>query len=435
MMTVLLATASSRVASLEQNLSDLEARASHLERSVGASSSAPEALRQIVEPLIQQVQRLGTRLSDIETKSRRAPRERLSPEQVSAVEKQLAAYGSVDDPALGRAVFSKGISPTAGSDFSLNGGMPTRGPNTPRLRPEELRQIDAQLALLRSGADQAALFRALASVVNVSQQMHSEMGWRVGGGAEWSIAQDQEQVDYYTRLVASSDIARVCETGFNAGHSVAVWLSSNAATVTSFDRMGLAYSASTLHLLQKAFPGRLTMWPGDSLRTVPKFVAAHTLMLGESAPATGGCDLLSIDGGHEWEVALHDFLNLVPAASPRALFLFDDVGCRSCDGSGPSCATKALVASGFLEKVDHVASAKGRGWSTFRLREPTAQRWRAALTHARAVQANATGRARGHKTLVRDVLDGSEADKLFPFYPGKGAPFIKGAQKRLAPKC
>ena len=92
----------------------------------------------------------------------------------------------------------------------------------------------------------AMLFHGLASVVSVSQRVHSNMHWRVGGGSNWSIAVDDEQVDYYTRLANSDARQHVCETGFNAGHSAAVWLSASSRTsVTSFDRMGLVYSAST----------------------------------------------------------------------------------------------------------------------------------------------------------------------------------------------
>ena len=86
------------------------------------------------------------------------------------------------------------------------------------VRQEELRAVNAQLATLASGSNpaerRASLFLSLARLINVSQRVHSNMGWRVGGGVEWSIAADEEQVEFYTRLVASSDaVQHVCETG------------------------------------------------------------------------------------------------------------------------------------------------------------------------------------------------------------------------------
>jgi len=141
-----------------------------------------------------------------------------------------------------------------------------------------------------------------------------------------SIAGDRPQSDYYYRVAAAPDIRTVCETGFNAGHSAALWLTANAAAhVHSFDLFGPRASGTrTAALLQSRFPGRLTVHKGDSVRTVP---------IATLPP----CDLVHVDGRHDYEHTVLDALNLLAKASPHALFLFDD----QCDPRG--CASTSYV--------------------------------------------------------------------------------------------
>ena len=97
------------------------------------------------------------------------------------------------------------------------------------------------------------------------------------------------------------------------------WLASNPnATVLSFDRMELSYSHASLRLLQSLFPGRLELVRGSSDLTMPE------RLLGAGADAEPPCDLVSIDGGHDWATATHDVLNVLPLTGPRTLFLFDE---------------------------------------------------------------------------------------------------------------
>merc|ERR1712012_425215 len=68
----------------------------------------------------------------------------------------------------------------------------------------------------------------------------------------------------------------ICETGFNAGHSAALFLLvAPKARVVSFDLMENAYQKHALeHLLKHPLmKGHLTVVSGDSEQTVPAFAA------------------------------------------------------------------------------------------------------------------------------------------------------------------
>lgn len=162
-----------------------------------------------------------------------------------------------------------------------------------------------------------------------------------------SVAGDKPQADFYYRVAASPAIRTICETGFNAGHSAALWLSANpTAHLHTFDIFGpRASGARTAEFLRSRFPGRLTTHKGDSARTVP-LATLH-------AP----CDLVHVDGRHDYEHTMLDALNLFAKASPHALFLFDDqcdphnCSSRSYVPGLPTMATCDLHTAGVLRPI------------------------------------------------------------------------------------
>mmetsp|Transcript_53988 Transcript_53988/g.65174 ORF Transcript_53988/g.65174 Transcript_53988/m.65174 type:complete len:430 (-) Transcript_53988:134-1423(-) len=67
-------------------------------------------------------------------------------------------------------------------------------------------------------------------------------------------------------------IVRVCETGFGAGHSAALFLSSSPAVrIITFDKFDRAYQQPSFEYLSRSFPGRVRRVIGDSCRTVPRY--------------------------------------------------------------------------------------------------------------------------------------------------------------------
>ena len=137
-----------------------------------------------------------------------------------------------------------------------------------------------------------------------------------------SVGASRAQTDFYARVAASPAVRTICEVGFNAGHSTAIWLSSNpTARVHSFDLFDHTWSMGAVRILQARFPGRLTVWKGDSLRTVPRWRAAEP---------GARCDLVHVDGKHSYFNAVFDFVNLQLHSHAHALYLFDD----QCDPTG-----------------------------------------------------------------------------------------------------
>eukprot|EP00288_Rhodomonas_lens_P007024 CAMPEP_0177739610 /NCGR_PEP_ID=MMETSP0484_2-20121128/27119_1 /TAXON_ID=354590 /ORGANISM="Rhodomonas lens, Strain RHODO" /LENGTH=182 /DNA_ID=CAMNT_0019253687 /DNA_START=122 /DNA_END=667 /DNA_ORIENTATION=- len=69
---------------------------------------------------------------------------------------------------------------------------------------------------------------------------------------------------------------QVCETGFGAGHSTALWLASHPLVdVLVFDNFDRAYQRECLEVLEASFPGRVTHVEGDTCKTVPGYQAAQ----------------------------------------------------------------------------------------------------------------------------------------------------------------
>ncbi|KAK9917991.1 hypothetical protein WJX75_000315 [Coccomyxa subellipsoidea] len=175
-------------------------------------------------------------------------------------------------------------------------------------------------------------------------------GWGGGDQARWSsISGFPEQVDFYARTATHPAIRTVCEVGFNAGYSTAVWLAANPlAKVISFDLIMLGhYGPSCAESLLKRFPGRLEMHWGDSAVLLPQFVANHTVAGVYQGPK---CDLVHIDGNHGFDGVRSDFHNMYPMMSCDSNILMDDV--FDDEESGPTKLWSELKAQGVVEEVD-----------------------------------------------------------------------------------
>lgn len=90
--------------------------------------------------------------------------------------------------------------------------------------------------------------------------------------------------------------------------------------VLSFDLASHKYAAAARRTISDLFPGRLTVIDGDSTSTLPEYHQNHPNLK---------CDLIVVDGGHAYDIALADLLNFEPMASEKNLVLIDDAGCES----------------------------------------------------------------------------------------------------------
>jgi hypothetical protein len=265
-----------------------------------------------------------------------------------------------------------GWAPAALRNVTYDESMQRR-PASAEDAPQHAPQLQRLFAQLDVGVARYVLNQTYQGVPRTAEKGADRAGmYRTG-----SVAVDLTQQAFYMRVAASPAVRHVCEVGFNAGHSTALWLSVNpTVTVDTFDLFsweakGLAYSqrlaakqagfmTPNLHLLQRLFPGRLTAHRGDSLKTVP------------TASLVRPCDLVHVDGRHSYGNVMADAMNLMRKSHPSALYLFDDqCDARKCSApnagvaAAPGLATCDMVLAGLLEPVASIFEGE-RQFALFR---------------------------------------------------------------------
>lgn len=134
----------------------------------------------------------------------------------------------------------------------------------------------------------------------------------------------------YISLAQLPEVKTICEIGFNMGHSASLWLLANpTARVFMFDLWTHEYSPMAEQFLRSHSRGsrfglfnvseRLTITRGSSLETVPEFARQRPDVK---------CDIVSVDGGHTYELGLQDIINMRALANPKFhVLLVDDTNC------------------------------------------------------------------------------------------------------------
>src|SRR6218665_3492234 len=119
--------------------------------------------------------------------------------------------------------------------------------------------------------------------------------------------QIREQYLVMHYLAKQSSARSVCETGFNMGHSSFNYLTANSrVVVNSFDLGRHPYAYPLSEYLRNLFPSRFFIHFGDSTQTIPNFIRANPGFR---------CDLMFVDGGHVYPVALSDLRNFARIAN------------------------------------------------------------------------------------------------------------------------
>jgi predicted O-methyltransferase YrrM len=104
---------------------------------------------------------------------------------------------------------------------------------------------------------------------------------------------------------------KVCEVGFNAGFSAALWLISNPTIqLICLDLGEHSYTKPTFETLQRDFGDRIQILIGDSRKTMKTLFP--------------GYDLVHVDGGHTEEVAKSDCEQALRILKTQGLLLVDD---------------------------------------------------------------------------------------------------------------
>jgi len=160
----------------------------------------------------------------------------------------------------------------------------------------------------------------------------------------------------YVAQASRPEIRTICETGFNAGHSTALWLTAAPnAHVYSFDLGTHEYFVQAREFINTKFPGRLTVTAGDSSQTVPKFFAEHPEIK---------CDIISVDGGHSYEIAMADINSFAVAAKECTVLFIDDTNCEP-----GYCVDKPMnekIEAGFITDIRRFSETTERGLTMLR---------------------------------------------------------------------
>jgi predicted O-methyltransferase YrrM len=174
---------------------------------------------------------------------------------------------------------------------------------------------------------------------------------------EGHSAQIEAQWTIYTRLFSRCSVHSIAEIGFNAGHSTLAMLMSNPhLKIQSFDLGTINSARPALDVLKKHFPLRdfNVVW-GDSTRTVPQFAAAH---------AGTTFDIVIVDGGHSYDVAYADVVNMKKLSRADTILIVDDTVCEA-----DYCVDKVLnelSKKGVIEITEQIPFEDGRGMSLAR---------------------------------------------------------------------
>jgi len=113
---------------------------------------------------------------------------------------------------------------------------------------------------------------------------------------------------------------KLCEVGFNAGHSALIFLMSANKDIDFliFDINSHAYTAPCLEYLKSSFPGvKYEFVEGDSTVTIPQWIEANPLQ-------AETFDVVHMDGGHSEAVVIEDLKNCIRLVRPGGLLIVDD---------------------------------------------------------------------------------------------------------------
>jgi predicted O-methyltransferase YrrM len=173
---------------------------------------------------------------------------------------------------------------------------------------------------------------------------------------EGNCADVDEEVEDLIKLSATPNIS-IMEIGFNAGHSSEVFLKhNNTSKVVSFDLGEYVSVDFGKDYIDSMYPDRHTLILGDSTQTVPKYILDNSGVK---------FDLIFIDGGHEYEIAIADIQNCYHLAHKNTIVIVDDVvftpGWEQHYTVGPTQAWTEYLTSGKITELGRKDYRNGRG--------------------------------------------------------------------------
>lgn len=132
--------------------------------------------------------------------------------------------------------------------------------------------------------------------------------------------------DLYTKQVnlfwcGKQAVHRICEIGFNAGHSTMLMLLGRDKTsldYTIFDIGQHKYTIPTIEYIKSKFNHiKFEYIEGDSTTTIPKWIDENKHLLGLY-------DVVHVDGGHTEHCIKHDMINSDSLVKVGGIIIIDD---------------------------------------------------------------------------------------------------------------
>jgi predicted O-methyltransferase YrrM len=173
-----------------------------------------------------------------------------------------------------------------------------------------------------------------------------------------------EELLYLSSTATLAGARHIGEIGFNAGFSSYAFLDTGSETrVVSFDLGKRACTKVGKKFIDQRFPDRHALIFGDSRETVPDFGRQHPELR---------FDLVFIDGGHEYEVAKADIVNMKPLCTEQTLVVMDDLMPWRRWGEGPTQAWTEAIEEGTIRQdelikdgapADVIAPPGKRSWA------------------------------------------------------------------------
>jgi predicted O-methyltransferase YrrM len=174
---------------------------------------------------------------------------------------------------------------------------------------------------------------------------------------------DEVELAYLARIASAPRIKLIAEIGFNYGLSSYTFLEANPGSlVCSFDLAEFSYTAPAKQYIDDVFAGRHTLVQGNSMHTVPAFFRMN---------ASLRFDLIFIDGGHSYEIARADLLNMRSLATRDTILVMDDITPWKPCGVGPTQAWLEAVEAGLISH--HELLTEGR--PAFKIEPPGNRSW------------------------------------------------------------
>lgn len=188
----------------------------------------------------------------------------------------------------------------------------------------------------------AAGAKKLADVTEIRRRIVRSLWLRGRPPLEGSTS--PEELLYLASLAQRTGAGLIGEIGFNAGFSTQVFLTANPqARVVSFDLVEHGYTKVAKEIVDKRFPGRHTLIAGDSTKTVPEFVRQNPDVR---------FDLFFIDGGHDYEVAKADIMNVMRLCTADTAVVIDDLTPWLAWGEGPTRAWNEAISDGIVRQEE-----------------------------------------------------------------------------------